>query len=109
MIEVKADSLPATIVEDEADPKYTSMMAVHHALHAEPVEFEKSVNALLADRIQNAVEKHREQVANDIFGNPNQEPEVDDLNQEEDGTEETGELESESESELEDEETPSEE
>lgn len=106
MTEVKAETVEATVVvENEAEPKYTSMMAVHHALHAEPLEFEKSVNGLLADRIQNAVEKHREQVANSIFGNPDEQPEVVDDTGEEDGNEETGELEQE----VEDDETPTEE
>jgi hypothetical protein len=74
-----------------SDPKYTAMMALHQALHSKPVEFETTVNALLADRIQNAVEKKREEVAKSVFGNPDTEVQADDNNAEE-GNEETGEV-----------------
>lgn len=77
-----------------SDPKYTTMMALHQALHAQPVEFENTINGLLADRIQTAVEKKREEVAKSVFGNPDTEvePENNDAIEPE-GTEETSELE----------------
>jgi hypothetical protein len=47
--------------------------AVTAALNGEPLEFEKQIKLGLADRIQNAVERKREDVAQAIFGNPNEE------------------------------------
>ncbi len=96
-----------------SDPKYTTMVALHHAIHQKPIEFGQQVNGLLADRIQNAVEKKREEVANNIFGAPDKEPEVDATPAEEGNAEETSEPEvsTEVEAEAEEEklETPSEE
>jgi hypothetical protein len=75
-----------------SDPKYTTMMALHQALHQKPVEFENTINGLLADRIQNAVEKKREEVAKSVFGNTDTEIEADDQDAIENGDEETSEL-----------------
>jgi hypothetical protein len=75
-----------------SDPKYTTMMALHQALHAKPVEFEATINGLLADRLQTAVEKKREEVAKTVFGNPDHEVEANDTDAVEDGSEETGEI-----------------
>jgi hypothetical protein len=80
------------IVEDGTDPKYTAMVALNHALYQHPLEFETTVNGMLADRIQDAVEKKREEVAKSVFNG--EEPKVasDDGNsEEEDGTTETSE------------------
>lgn len=48
-------------------PKYSEMNAVQAALSAQPVEFEKEINGLLADRLEAAVERRREEVARSIF------------------------------------------
>lgn len=94
-----------------SDPKYTPMMAIHHALHGKPVEFENTIKGLLADRIQVASEKKREEVAKSVFGNPDTEVESEDNDAiETEDNEETGELESEvNEPETDQIETPSEE
>lgn len=79
-----------------SDPKYTTMMALHQALHAQPVEFETTVNGLLSNRIMDAIEKKREDVAKSIFGTPEQEVEADDTNAvEQEDNSETSELEQE--------------
>lgn len=77
-----------------SDPKYTTMMALHQALHQKPVEFGQTINGLLADRIQNAVEKKREEVAKSVFGNTESDVQPEDNDAvEPEGTEETSELE----------------
>lgn len=64
------------IVEDGNAPKYTAIMAMHQAIHAKPVEFTNTVNNMLVDKAAVAVEKRREEIAQRIFGNQNQEPEA---------------------------------
>jgi hypothetical protein len=57
----------------EIGPPFDPHAAVAAALNGEPLEFEKQIKLGLADRIQNAVERKREDVAQAIFGNPNEE------------------------------------
>lgn len=83
-------------------PKYDALTTVQQALEAKPVEFEKSVNGMLADRLQAAVEKRREEIASSIFNSQDEEPTVTDTNAEEGSEEDSSEP-------VEDEETPSEE
>ena len=89
----------STLVETDEN-KYSSMIALHHALHGKPVEFQDEINGLLANRITDAIEKRREEVAREVFGD--QVPEVQTVDSEGDqdngNTEEAGEPELESES-----------
>lgn len=70
---------------------YSALQAVQSALTQEPSEFENMIKLGLADRLQNAVEKRREEVAQSIFGNKDAEEPIDDNNAEDDNEEDTGE------------------
>jgi hypothetical protein len=58
--------------------RFDALNAVHAALNSEPSEFEGQIKLGLADRIQNAIERKRDEVAQAIFGNQDQEIETDD-------------------------------
>lgn len=83
----------------EVGPQFDPLAAVDHALNGEPLEFEDQIKIGLADRIQNAIERKRDEVAQDIFGNPDTEVAVDDSDAEEGDTEEDAEVDSEEEEE----------
>lgn len=70
------DLTPVTGVESG----YSAIAAVQAALSQEPLEFENMVKLGLADRLQGAVEKRREEVAQSIFGTENSEVPADDNN-----------------------------
>lgn len=93
MKEVKPDAAEReVVVQENNDPKFTSMMAVHSAMHGQPVEFKDTINNMLVDRANIAVEKKREEIAKAIFGHPNQEPQDDNqASESESGAEDAGE------------------
>lgn len=58
----------------DTDPSgYSALRAVQHALSKEPLEFENMVKVGLADRLQNAVDQRREEIAQSIFNNEDEE------------------------------------
>ena len=66
------------VTQGEVDsPQFDSMVAVKAALNAEPTEFEDQIKLGLANRIQDAIERKRDEVAQSIFGTQDQEVEID--------------------------------
>lgn len=58
--------------------RFDALAAVQAALSAEPTEFENQIKLGLADRIQDAVERKRDEVAQAIFGPQDSQDEADD-------------------------------
>jgi hypothetical protein len=103
------DPIGVKPAEEDDSPKYDALAAVQAALNAKPTEFEDQINGLLADKLQAAVEKRREEIARSIFNGEVTPFEPEDTNAQE-GTEEatseskpTGEVTPEPQAELEDE------
>jgi hypothetical protein len=103
MSEVKEDEVPspdAVVTTLDKDGNITSdtievgevgfdpSAAVAHALNGEPLEFENQIKLGLADRLQNAVERKRDEVAQAIFGPQDQEVETDNLDADEEESDE---------------------
>jgi hypothetical protein len=57
--------------------KYTVQAAVAHAISGQPLDFENATKHILAQKMQDAVDAKREEVAKSMFGNSEAEaPEV---------------------------------
>lgn len=70
------DLTPETGNDDTV--RFNAIAAVDAALNGQALDFEKEIKTGLADRIQNAVERKRDEVAQSVFGTPNQEVASDD-------------------------------
>lgn len=83
------------ITQGEVGPQFDPLAAVGHALNGEPSEFEDQIKLGLADRIQDAIERKRDEAAQSIFGTQDQEVETDDLDANAEIPEEDNEVDSE--------------
>jgi hypothetical protein len=70
--------------------RFNAMAAVQAALNQEPTEFGRQIQLGLADRVQDAVERKRDEVAQAIFGPSDQEVAVDDNDATSEDDEEVG-------------------
>jgi hypothetical protein len=70
--------------------RFNAMAAVQAALNQEPTEFGRQIQLGLADRVQDAVERKRDEVAQAIFGPSDQEVAVDDNDAPSEDDEEVG-------------------
>jgi hypothetical protein len=65
--------------EDVATSNYSALQAVQYAMAQEPSSFEDMIKLGISDRLQDSVEKRREEVAKSIFGNEDPEEPFEDM------------------------------